>query len=542
MEKPTKAELRAILKKKRTAIPQDKKKALDRAIAEHIAASALFRNASMLLLYAPMEGEINLLPLARLARERGIPIAFPRSHKEDFTLTFHILTADARLSQGAYGIAEPPADAPVCVPDERALCLLPGLSFDKNGERLGYGKGYYDRFLATFPGETVGAVYSALMLREVPTDKYDIAARHVLTERGFLPAPPTVEKSAPAPDERNPEPPAEAVTAPPAPPLSKREKARLWWTHAWQSERAEGIRTPHLPLGLVLVTYLLLLLSRLIDARLLSRGGEYVGVILLQVLIFVLPGVLYCKWRGEDLTSRLRLRPPRPNHIFLLLCVLVMMITGGLLCSILSGGIKSLGTGFTLYDTFTAHTGTLWSALYALLAYAALPALGEELIYRAILCAETESNGAGVSIVVSATLFAMLHFSFPHFLTYFLLGLLLATCLYATQSFWAPFLLHLLYNVFCLFGRPFLSAFYVNAGSHEIYLFCLITLFLLFSALAAGEARKIYHLYAVRNRNSAAPQPRPIKQYPRALLRSVLSPVTAACVVIWLISAIINLF
>ena len=547
----TKKELRALLKRRRAELPTDQKAAWDRTIAEHISASPLFENASMLLLYAPMENEVNLLPLARLARTRGIPIAFPRSHTEDCTLTFHILTPDARLSAGAYGIAEPPLDAPVCVPDERALCILPGLSFDRAGNRLGYGKGYYDRFLESFPGVTLGVVYSPLVLRAVPTDAHDKPVAHLCTERGMLEIAPPVAKveetvtpvtdydwqnadTSPVSEEKTPD------NAPPREPFL--QKIGRVWRAMWAHERASGIKTPHAAFIPVLITYVLLLLSRLVEARLIDRSSQYVGVVLLQVLIFLLPAILYCKIRGEQFTKRIRLTPVRPGHVPLILAVLIMMITGGLLTSILTGGIKSLVGNFTLYDTFVARTSTPLDILYAILAYALLPALGEELIYRSILCAELEGNGVGVSVTVSALLFAMLHFSFSHFLTYFALGLLLAAAMYATRSFFVPLALHLCYNIFCLFGQPFLSAFYVNAGSARIFLFCVIVLFLLASAIAAGEARKIYHVYALRNADASYTVTRPLKEYPRAILRSLLSPFCAVAFILFLFASFSNLF
>ena len=460
----------------------------------------------MLLLYVPMEGEIGLLPLARMARAMGIPIAFPKCDPQAGTMEFYILTADARLSSGAYGIPEPPDDAPLCIPDERALCILPGLAFSEGGDRLGYGKGYYDRYLSRFPGTTVGAVYSALLLPDVPTDAHDVPAQLVVTENGpvmrtqaadddglsDIPLDDGAEYDWSHADEARTDK-KEPVAVP-----SARERAAefgrsAWewtkkaWRVMWKGEHLAGIRTPHAPVLLVLVTYVLLLLSRPIDAYLLDRNSEYIGVILLQVLIFILPAILYSKIRGVRLTERIRFSAPRLSHILLLPCLLVMMITGGLLTSVLTGGIESLSGSFTLYNTFIARTSTPLDILYAILTYACLPAIGEELVYRSILCAEYEKQGAGVAITVSAFFFAMLHFSLPNFLTYFVLGLILAFSMYATRSFIAPLLLHLLYNVFCLFGQPFLTAFFINAGSTEIFL-CLL-IFISSPAVCSASSR-----------------------------------------------------
>lgn len=538
----TKQDARRHLKERRAAIVAEQKKEYDAAIVEHILASALFRDASMLLLYVPTEGEIALLPLARAARSRGIPIAFPRCNTETTTMEFYILEPDARLSPGAYGIPEPPKDAPLCVPDERALCILPGLSFDIHGNRLGYGKGYYDRYLSTFPGKTLGALYSQMMLKCVPTDEHDLPAQHLVTERGFV----TLEREECADTPGTPE----TATAPQhRAPTGKLKSIGMGvidvvkrFFHDARIRDKDGIRALHAPPALVLCTFVLLLLSNLIDVTLLDRDNEYIGAILLQILIFIIPAILYCKLRGEAFTDRIRMRPIRASQFLFVACMLVLMITGGLLFSILTGGIASLSGNFTLYGTFIARTSSPADIVYSILAYALLPALGEELIFRSIIAAEYEKYGVGVSITVSALLFAMLHFSFAHFLTYLFLGVLLASSLYATRSFFTPFLLHLCYNVFCLFGQPFLSAFYVNAGSNEIFLFCLTVLFLLFAALTTGEARKIYHVYAQKNADSSYTVSVPLREYPRRVLLSIFTPFFGTCLLFFLVMAILNLF
>ena len=86
-----------------------------------------------------------------------------------------------------------------------------------------------------------------------------------------------------------------------------------------------------------------------------------------------------------------------------------------------------------------------------------------------------------------------------------------------------------------------LSAFYVNAGSNEIFIFCLVVLFLLFAALSAGEARKIYHIHAKKNISSNYTTVLPWRRLPATLLETLLSPVAAVCFVIWLITSIVNL-
>ena len=497
--------MRAVWKQKRASLSAEKKQALDSAIVKEIARSRQFRQASGILLYAPMTGEIDLSPLVRIARKLGKRVAFPRCDTESETMRFYELSPNARLCVGAYGIFEPPADAPLYTPDKRTLCILPALTCDPHGNRLGYGKGYYDKFLKTFEGVTLCALYHGFLARELPCEAHDVPVQYLCTERGVFKL------------------------------RKKKEEA----PKKTVSLLASAL---HAPPTLVACVFCLLLLSRLVEPYF-ARGGESTGVILLQLLIFAIPAVLYCKLRGESFAERIRMRAPRPGQIWFLLCLLVVMITGGLLLCILTGGIDSLRGSFTLYSVFTSHVeGSVWDVLAVVLAYAVLPAFGEELVFRSILCAEYEGRGVGISVTVSAALFAMLHFSLPLFPAYLLLGLLLAGALYVTRSFLTVFLLHLCYNVFCLFGQPYLSAFYLNAGSNEIFTFCLVVLFLLFAAFAAGEARKIYHGYAKRNLDSSYTVSVPLKEYPKALLRSCCSPAVALCMVLWLVFSLLNLF
>ena len=541
------------MKQKRASFTPEQKKEWDRAIVSHLADSPQFAEADTVLLYAPIGSEINLLPLVRIARERGKRVAFPRSDTQTKTITFYELLPNTRLYTGAYNIPEPPKDAPTATLTERTLCILPALTFSPSGARLGYGGGFYDRFLETFAGVCVGAVYEALLVRALPAEAHDRPVTHLFTERGMLTCKPddSLENAAEPQVSNKPKRAARRSVGDTL--LGVLHALKDHTTKKGELVPAEGEpplptapalpkKALHAPPILVASTYLLLLLSRLIDTRLSNRDNEYFVVILLQLLIFFVPAVLYAKLRGDGFSPRLRFCPPRPEHLWFLFCLLTVMASGGLLCGILTGGISSLTGSFTLYDTFVARLGGgTAEVLYIILAYGLLPAFCEELLFRAFLCAEYERFGAGVAIAVSALFFAMLHFSFPHFLTYLFLGILLGCSLYTTRSFFAPFLLHLLYNLFCLFGRPYLSAFYVRAGSNEIFVFCLVTIFLLFSAFAVGEARKIYHVYARANRDSSYAPAVPWKSLPKLFLRAVLSPASAICLAIFLCMAILNL-
>lgn len=564
MQEPiSKQQLREACRFARKRVSPEEKQARDRAICDRIAAMPELRRAKKVFLYAPMQGEIDLLPLVKLCRRSKKVVAFPVTDPVTDTLTFRVLRSGDRLSRGAYGVHEPPADAPICLPDRHTLCILPGLCFDRSGARLGQGKGCFDRFLDSFQGLTVGVVADELLFPEIPTDEHDRPVSVIVTERELL----RLQKGetepafvgslrrgtkrvgrrlkATADHLHLTEYAARAASA-------LRRGATDVWHRLFQRGEASareqdgdavkdtpksGVRAIAKPLPpiLVAVTFLLVRLSRVAQDNLTRKGSEYISVILLQVLIFLIPAVVYVRLRDSAFPKRIKLRPIRPAHLWFLCCLLVMMVSGSLLLSILTGGISSLTGNFTLYNTFLARSGgSAWETVYLFLAFGVLPAFCEELVYRSILCAEYEQVGVGTAILVSTLFFAMLHFSFSLFPVYLWLGLILAGALYATRSVLAPMLLHLIYNVFCLFGQPYLSAFYVNAGSGELFIFCLMVLLLLFAAFAAGEARKIFHRYARRETSQLDAVPT-VKETLRLTVLSLATPSAAVCLVLWLI-------
>lgn len=168
----------------RGALSPEQKQQMDEALRQTVLALPEFQSCGCLLCYAPTRGEIDLLPLARQALAMGKEVAFPISHTEDCTLTFHTVTSLDQLTVGAYGILEPPKDAPKAQNHPKTLCLVPALSFDREGYRLGYGKGYYDRFLPTFRGMSVGLIYSDCLSNRLPRNETDRPVHRIFTEKG----------------------------------------------------------------------------------------------------------------------------------------------------------------------------------------------------------------------------------------------------------------------------------------------------------------------------------------------------------------------
>ena len=299
------------------------------------------------------------------------------------------------------------------------------------------------------------------------------------------------------------------------------------------------------PTSVVLATYVLLLLTKLIDVAFINRENEYYSVVILQLMIFLLPGAIWCRFSGENYIKGLRLRLPKANSILLIVSSALLMISGGLLISMLLGGLDSLSQNFSLYDTFISKTdGSLPSNLYLLAAYALIPAICEEFIFRGILCYEYENGGVFRAVVFSSVFFAMLHFNPVNILVYLFSGAVLAMVLYGSRSLIGAMLAHVLYNVFGLFGQPYMNTLYRITGSSNFFLFLVAFFFLLSGALFCHEAARLYKKYLYDGASSS--YRKPVLSSPAQIRASYISvikePSTIACFVFYVIASIIYMF
>ena len=102
-------------------------------------------------------------------------------------MVYRRITSLDQLTPGAYGLSEPPSDAPDYDPARdtgSAICFVPGLVYDRAGYRVGYGKGFYDRYLSSFTGCKIGVVYDDCILRQVPRGRFDVKVDILLCEKG----------------------------------------------------------------------------------------------------------------------------------------------------------------------------------------------------------------------------------------------------------------------------------------------------------------------------------------------------------------------
>jgi 5-formyltetrahydrofolate cyclo-ligase len=117
-------------------------------------------------------------PVLRYCFERGIPLAVPLC-EGSAVMTARLIRSYKELRRGAFGLWEPPEDAPVT--EQPAWVVVPGLAFDRNGFRLGRGGGYYDRWLAGKTGRFVGLCHPGRFVEGLPRDDWDMPVDTVIT-------------------------------------------------------------------------------------------------------------------------------------------------------------------------------------------------------------------------------------------------------------------------------------------------------------------------------------------------------------------------
>ena len=141
------------------------------SLAEKFLATEVYRNAKTIYGYLPYNQEVRTCYILKQALLDGKRVAVPKVLGE--TMEFFYLEDLDRVEKSCCGIPEPLDDAPIAR-DKTALVLMPGLAFDKEGHRIGYGGGYYDKFLAQEPDHpTVALCYDFQLLSKVETEAHD---------------------------------------------------------------------------------------------------------------------------------------------------------------------------------------------------------------------------------------------------------------------------------------------------------------------------------------------------------------------------------
>jgi 5-formyltetrahydrofolate cyclo-ligase len=151
-------------------------------IANKLFEDEMWKEATTIGLTVSNHPEVDTYQIIRKAWEQGKRVVVPKCHPKEKQMSFHTLTRFTQLESVYFGLFEPIEALTFRVEhDEIDLIIVPGLAFSGNGFRLGFGGGYYDRFLTDFKGNTVSLAFPVQLREDIPVEKHDIPVNKIIS-------------------------------------------------------------------------------------------------------------------------------------------------------------------------------------------------------------------------------------------------------------------------------------------------------------------------------------------------------------------------
>ncbi len=179
---PTKKELRNAIRLKKKSFTEEELRVMSCPIAEKVLNLPQVASAETVMLYCSLPDEVDTSHIIRRLKAEGKRILLP-AVVSDTEMELRHYETESDLQKGKYDIMEP-VGKPFCNVEEIDVMIIPGMGFDRQGNRLGRGKGYYDRFLLSNCSSAfkVGVCFPFQLIDEIPTDKYDVRMDTIVSE------------------------------------------------------------------------------------------------------------------------------------------------------------------------------------------------------------------------------------------------------------------------------------------------------------------------------------------------------------------------
>lgn len=185
MMKEEKKRIRRDVLAVRDALPREAVAEMSQRICRHFSRLPLVENCHSVMIFLGFGSEVDTDYIIRWLWQENkrvlVPLCIPKTRE----MVIYPITDFVDLEPGYMGIREPKRDLPAAGKEEIDLVVVPAVAFDRRGYRVGYGGGYYDRFLAGMDVPTVGLAFSCQMIPEAPKGPYDQAVEGILTEQGY---------------------------------------------------------------------------------------------------------------------------------------------------------------------------------------------------------------------------------------------------------------------------------------------------------------------------------------------------------------------
>ncbi len=179
-----KKQFRKAMLQKRKQLCDSETAVKNSAITEKLLSLEKVQSAELILPFVSAKGEVGTREFIARCLDAGKTVAVPRCI-DGSNMEFCVIHTFDDLEKGMYGIDEPKQHCEIISAEnaENSVLIVPALCFNAKGYRLGYGKGYYDRFISRYKGYTVGVCYDEFLTEEIPVDEYDRCVDIVITDK-----------------------------------------------------------------------------------------------------------------------------------------------------------------------------------------------------------------------------------------------------------------------------------------------------------------------------------------------------------------------
>ncbi|MEG2814132.1 MAG: 5-formyltetrahydrofolate cyclo-ligase [Oscillospiraceae bacterium] len=183
-----KKNLRDKYRKIRENMDKQQKKLYDQMIFEKIILLDVFKNAKIVFCFVSTDIEVETITLIKYAMLKGKKVAVPKCEDKNGNMNFYLINSFDDLEKSTFALLEP--DTKICqrasaedVNNKNSICVTPGFAYDRYGFRIGFGKGYYDRFLSHFAGKKIAVCYNECISTRLPHGKFDVASDLIVTPK-----------------------------------------------------------------------------------------------------------------------------------------------------------------------------------------------------------------------------------------------------------------------------------------------------------------------------------------------------------------------
>lgn len=249
---------------------------------------------------------------------------------------------------------------------------------------------------------------------------------------------------------------------------------------------------------LVCCVFFLCLCCALLDRFLLGHSNEFLGVLIFEIVVFLIPVFVYFTLNSKTssvgaFAKEFNITKISHRLVFLPAVATFLMIFGSLILDIMFFGVYDITDGFALYGYYAAQgDGSAVSNIYLILTFAVLPGIFEEIVFRKLLMQRHTNLGVVPAVIISAFFYALTPFSLRLFPSFFFSGIIYCVIFIFTGSLVTSISAHILFNLYGLYLRTNIANFFISTGDAYMLVILSIVLFLASAILFVGLLYKMF--------------------------------------------------